>query len=35
MEKVLWDDNLSIGIELIDEQHKALIENNTEKMVFC
>jgi len=26
MEQVQWDDNLSIGVDLIDEQHKALIQ---------
>jgi len=26
MEKVKWDDSLSIGIQLIDDQHKALIQ---------
>jgi hemerythrin-like metal-binding protein len=26
MEKIEWDQNLSIGIRLIDEQHKALIK---------
>lgn len=26
MEKIAWDDNLSIGIDSIDQQHKMLIE---------
>jgi len=26
MEKIAWDNNLSIGIETIDQQHKTLIE---------
>ncbi len=26
MEKIVWDNNLSIGIDLIDQQHKMLIQ---------
>ncbi len=26
MQKIEWDDNLSVGIDLIDEQHKMLIQ---------
>ncbi len=26
MEKIHWSDNLSVGVELIDEQHKMLIQ---------
>jgi hemerythrin len=26
MEKIQWDDSLSVGVDLIDEQHKALIK---------
>lgn len=26
MEKIRWSDNLSVGVELIDEQHKMLIQ---------
>ncbi len=35
MEKIVWDDSLSVGVDLIDDQHKMLIEriNNLSKAV--
>jgi len=27
MEKIIWSDDLSVGVELIDEQHKQLIKH--------